>query len=326
MSPREIQHHRFVQAALASSDDCIKIIGLDGSLQYMTDGGRRVMEVDDFDAIKGCPWPDFWRDEGNRAAVAAIEAACEGRDSRFTGYADTVKGTRRFWDVKVSPIFAEDGSVESILSVSRDITAIKNFETEQELLRSELSHRIKNILALVQSLANQTLRNDSDMATSRVAFLERLHALSHAQDLFSSHNQVSTTLSQLVESAISIQDPSRVEVSGPDVHLSSKSSLAFALTLHELMTNAVKYGALSNAEGKVAISWSVKPGDGEPELHFQWSERGGPVVVPPERKGFGSRMIEKALVGYINGAASITYAPTGLVAEVRGPLSALLAL
>ena len=75
----------------------------------MTEGGRRVMEVDDFDAIKGCPWPDFWRDEGNRAAVAAIDAAREGRNSRFTGYADTVKGTRRFWDVKVSPIFAEDG-------------------------------------------------------------------------------------------------------------------------------------------------------------------------------------------------------------------------
>jgi PAS domain S-box-containing protein len=325
MSPREIQHHRFVQAALASSDDCIKIIGLDGSLQYMTDGGRRVMEVDDFEAIRGCPWPDFWRDEGNRAAVAAIEAAREGRDSRFTGYADTVKGTRRFWDVKVSPIFAEDGSVESILSVSRDITAIKTFETEQELLRSELSHRIKNILALVQSLANQTLRNDSDMATSRVAFLERLHALSHAQDLFISRNQVSTTLAHLVKSAISIQDPGRIEVSGPDVHLPSKSSLAFALALHELITNAVKYGALSNGEGKVAISWSVEPGDGEPELRFQWRERGGPVVVPPERKGFGSRMIEKALVGYIQGAASITYAPTGLVVQVRGPLSALLA-
>lgn len=326
MSPTEIHHYRFVQAALASSDDCIKIVGLDGSLQYMTDGGRRVMEVDDFDAIKGCPWPDFWRDEGNRAAIAAIEAAREGRESRFTGYADTLKGNRRFWDVKVSPIFAEDGSVESILSVSRDITATKNFEAEQELLRSELSHRIKNVLALVQSLANQTLRNDSDMATSRTAFLERLHALSHAQDLFISRNQVSTTLLQLVESAISTQDPGRVDLSGPEVHLSSKSSIAFALTMHELMTNAVKYGALSNGEGKVEISWSVETGDSGPELRFQWRESGGPVVVEPTRKGFGSRMIEKALVGYINGQASISYAPTGLVVQVKAPLSALLAV
>lgn len=326
MPPKEIQHYRFVQAALAASDDCIKVIGLDGSLQYMTEGGQRVMEVDDFAAIKGCPWPDFWRDEGNLAAVAAIGAAREGRESRFTGFAETAKGTRRFWDVKVSPIFAEDGSVDSILSVSRDITAIKNFETEQELLRSELSHRIKNILALVQSLANQTLRNDSDMATSRIAFLERLHALSHAQDLFISSNQVSTTLPQLVESVISTLEPGRIAASGPKVPLSSKSSIAFALTLHELMTNAVKYGALSNAEGKVAISWSVEPGDDEPELHFLWSESDGPVVKMPERKGFGSRMIEKALVGYINGHASISYAPTGLVVQVRAPLSALLAL
>jgi two-component sensor histidine kinase len=323
MSLHKSHDPRFIAAALASSDDCIKIIGLDGSLQYMTDGGQRVMEVEDFGAIKGCPWPDFWRDDGNVAALAAIQAAREGRESRFTGFAETAKRNRRFWDVKVSPIFGEDGSVESILSVSRDITAIKNFETEQELLRNELSHRIKNILALVQSLANQTLRNDSDMATSRVAFLERLHALSHAQDLFISRNQVSTTLLQLIESVISTQDPGRIDVSGPDVQLSSKSSIAFALTLHELMTNAVKYGALSNAEGKIAISWSVEPEDGAPELHFLWSESGGPTVVVPVRKGFGSRMIEKALVGYISGQASITYAPTGLVVRVRGPIAAL---
>jgi PAS domain S-box-containing protein len=323
MSINKSQDPKFIAAALASSDDCIKIISLEGALEYMTDGGRRVMEVDNFDDIKGCHWPDLWSDEGNLAAVDAVEAARQGQNSRFTGFAPTIKGNRRFWDVKVSPIFSDDGRVESILSVSRDITAIKNFETEQELLRSELSHRIKNILALVQSLANQTLRNDTDLPSARVAFLERLHALSHAQDLFIKQNQVSTTLKLIVESVTSTQSPDRVQASGPDVYLSSKSSIAFALTLHELMTNAVKYGALSNAGGQVHITWSVEPVDTEGELRFAWTESGGPNVVVPSRKGFGSRMIEKALVGYINGQASITYAPTGLVVEVTAPIAAL---
>src|SRR5690349_18739193 len=98
-----------MSSVLAASDDCIKIIGLDGSLLFMSEGGKRVMEVDNFDALRGCPWPDFWQGQGNVEAIAAIEAARNGQAARFEGAANTARGNPRIWDVRVSPILGPDG-------------------------------------------------------------------------------------------------------------------------------------------------------------------------------------------------------------------------
>ena len=151
---------RFMRSLLAASDDCIKVIDLDGKLSFMSEGGQRVMEVSDFNAIEGCPWPDFWAGQGNADAKAAIEAARQGRSSRFQGAANTAAGNPRFWDVKVSPIIGRDGKPESILSVSRDITELKAAEERQTLLAQELKHRMKNTIAMVQAIAGQTLKGD----------------------------------------------------------------------------------------------------------------------------------------------------------------------
>ena len=118
----------FMQSVLAASDDCIKILTLDGRLAFMSEGGQRVMEVDDFEAIRGCPWPDFWEREGNTHAKEAIEAARNGYSSRFQTSAATMRGNKRWWDVKVSPILDDSGKPVRLLSVSRDITAIKAAE------------------------------------------------------------------------------------------------------------------------------------------------------------------------------------------------------
>ncbi|MBB4007794.1 HWE histidine kinase domain-containing protein [Allorhizobium taibaishanense] len=314
-----ISSERFVEAALAASDDCIKVIGLDGSLQYMSEGGKRVMEVDDFEVIKGCPWPDFWQDQGNIDARAAVDAALQGRTVRFTGFANTLKGSRRFWDVKVSPILAEDGSVESILSVSRDITTVKNFEDEQILLRGELSHRMKNLLALVQSIARQTLRDDAEMAVAKPAFLARLAALGRAHDILIQPNQTATTLEAVAKTVVEDQLMGRIFIDGPLITLSPKSGLAIALAFHELTTNAIKYGALSNQHGTVSITWEVANSD-EERLSLQWVERGGPIVKQPEKKGFGSRMIERALEAYVRGEVRVDYLPTGVTFSLNAPL------
>lgn len=312
-------HGRFIEAALAASDDCIKIISLDGTLQYMSEGGQRVMEVEDFEALRGCPWPDFWKDQGNDSAIAAIEAAREGKVSRFTGYAETAKGNLRYWDVKVSPIRGEDGSVESILSVSRDITALQNYREQQALLRNELSHRIKNILALVQAIASQTLQGDAAMEAGRNDFFKRLAVLGRAQDLMVQDVKGATTLKAVVEAG-ALDQPSRIMFDGPEVTVSSRGALALTLAVHELTTNATKYGALSVEDGRVTVRWLVEDNQ---DLVFRWIERGGPPVVEPNRKGFGSRMIERALASYVGGTASIKYDPEGVTFELRASLAAL---
>jgi hypothetical protein len=111
-----------LRSVLSGCGDCIKILDLDGRLQFMSEGGKRVMEVDDFSSLKGCPWPDFWAGQGNLDAALAVEAAKLGETARFKGAADTAKGTPRYWDVQVSPIFGPDGKPIHLLSISRDIT------------------------------------------------------------------------------------------------------------------------------------------------------------------------------------------------------------
>ncbi|HBT69109.1 HWE histidine kinase domain-containing protein [Agrobacterium tumefaciens] len=317
------QSQRFIHAALAASDDCIKIIGLDGSLQFMNEGGQRVMEIQDFEAVKGCPWPDFWEGKGNIAAVAAINEAREGRSSRFLGFADTATGNRRFWDVKVSPIFDDSGSVDSILSISRDITGVKEFEEQQLLLRNELSHRIKNILALVQSVAGQTLKDDDEMSVAKPAFLARLAALGRAHDLLLRPSHDMTTLKAVAETVANEQSADRIRIDGPKVTLAPKSGLAIALAFHELTTNAIKYGALANESGNISISWEIEKVNEKDCLNLVWRERDGPAVIDPAKKGFGSRMIERALASYVHGTVDLAFERDGLVFSLFAPVEAL---
>jgi two-component sensor histidine kinase len=313
MSTTAEQDARFMRSLLAASDDCIKVIGLDGALNFMSEGGQRVMEISDFNAIRGCPWPDFWRDSGNGDAIAAIEAARQGRSSRFQGAADTGKGNPRFWDVQVSPILGPDGKPESILSVSRDITEFKLAEEQLRLLGKELSHRIKNTIALIQAVAKQTLPSDGLLADAKQAFIARLNTMSAAQDLLTEEVNAEALLGDIVAATVALHQADRFHVSGPEIAMSSQRALAMALTLHELATNAAKYGAISNETGHVDIVWKL---DDTPEgqvLRFRWEEHDGPAVSPPSRKGFGSKMIERAIASYMAGESKADYAPTGFV-------------
>lgn len=318
-----IENERFVRAALAASEDCIKIIGLDGALLFMSEGGQQVMDVDDFDAIKGCAWPGFWPEQSQADIAFGLEEARAGRSYRFSGYANTAKGRRRYWDVKVSPIFAEDGSVENILSVSRDITKTKEFEEQQTLLRQELSHRIKNILALVQAAANQTLKPSDDMMKAKTALLGRLQSLGRAHDILLKTDHHLATLRDIVGAAFEGQSADRYAIEGPAVSVSSKCGLALALALHELVTNAIKYGALSNEEGRIDIVWSVE-GDGDRNVvEFSWTESGGPSVSPPCHTGFGTKMINRALSGYVDGQVELLFHQAGLRFRMSASLAAL---
>ena len=316
----------FVQAVLAASNDCIKVLSLEGNLTFMSEGGQRVMEISDFNKLRGCPWPSFWEGEGKAQAVAAVAAAREGRNARFQGPADTAMGNPRWWDVQVTPIPGPDGKPIRLLSVSRDITELKQSEEQQRLLALELNHRIKNVLAMVQAVASQSFRSTSDPVEARAAFIERLGALGAAQDLLTQTTRKGALMADIVADAVRPHARERqVTASGPDLELAPRSALAMSLALHELTTNAIKYGALSTDRGRVLVTWTVTSGPDDAAFVLTWTEQGGPPVAPPTRTGFGSGMIQRALSGYIGGVTALRYDPAGLVFTLTTKRDALTA-
>lgn len=191
-------------------------------------------------------------------------------------------------------------------------------EEEQTLLNQELSHRLKNTLAMVSAIAKQTLKGVEDRAAVD-AFQARILALSSAHDVLLQTSWTSARISSLIQGVMSRHaKPDRVVTTGPDIRLGPKGALSFSMLLHELATNAVKYGALSTDTGTVAMDWKVSHTDGDAELDLVWRETGGPEASAPARSGFGSRLIQTGLVGA--GKAELNYAPSGLVAEFRAPM------
>ncbi|XUY30134.1 PAS domain-containing sensor histidine kinase (plasmid) [Agrobacterium sp. rho-8.1] len=572
----------FMRKVLSSSDDCIKVLDLDARLTFMSEGGKRVMEVDDFDAIAECPWPDFWQDSGNDAAKKAVEAAKAGQSERFIGMANTARGNPRWWDVQVTPILGADGKPERILSISRDITAtkvaeetsretqarlrstlkagglgywqlnmetmvleasdicklnfgrspdqpftysdlreavhpddrtrmaaavqdtistgsdydiqyriikpdgdtawvliraqlirgdkdnptyiagvslditdlktteerlarseerlnlalgassivgiwdwdlktnliyadpnfaeiytvdpiraaqgapleeyVKNFhpddlptfeaelarlfegqetfnseyrilqpdggvrwvhargrlirdeatkpirfsgasveiterkmfEETQSLLMHELGHRVKNTMAVVQAVVTQSLRNVTSVEEAAGKVKSRLAAMAVAHDILINRNWLSATLTDVIQgtaSATGLGDDNRLRLSGPAVKLGPQQALSIGLVIHELLTNALKYGALSNETGSVKIAWEVTGLPTTHSLKFVWQEINGPSVIAPARRGFGSRLIASSLQGF--GDLDIQYLPGGILLELVAALSKL---
>jgi len=605
----------FMRGVLASSADCIKVLDLDGGLTFMSEGGLQVMEISDFNLVRGCPWPDFWQGQGHADAVAALAAAKAGGIGHFQGSADTYLGTRKWWDVQVTPILGVDGQPEKILSISRDITDQKSVErqlaiseerwrglfdgmkegflsaelirdeagkavdfrflevnpafaglsglpsdsagrtvrellpdipqwlidtyartvetgqpekfeihvpelhrtfevrahrqcdgqfaalfleisdrkriearrmamtelgdrlrdvsdtgeisritaevmgrmlglshagygqvdpdaekilveqewtapglasiaglhhfraygsyiedlkagrdvviddigsdlrtaadadalstistrallnlpvmehgrfvavfyavraepgewaqeeiafvrnvaertrsaiarveaeAQQQLLNHELSHRMKNMLAMVQSIASQTMRGAADLDTARDVLANRLIALGKSHDLLLGGSLSRAPLTSVIESALDIHRdrPDRFVLDGPTIMVGSKAALSLSLMLHELATNAAKYGALSNADGRVTVTWHIDGDGDDAPVTVRWIEAGGPPVVAPKRTGFGTRLIGRGLAGSFDGVVELGYPTTGVVCTIVAPRRGLMA-
>lgn len=304
----------FLESILDASDDCIKVLTLDGDLVFMNNGGKAVMEIDDFLSIRGRAWSGFWEGAGKAAAEDALRAARAGRVGHFQGEAATAKGTRKFWDVTVTRIPGREGHDDHILSISRDITAAKLMEKQKELLSRELGHRIKNSLSVVQAIAIQTFRG-TDLVKLR-EFNARLAALGAAQDLLLQTAWERASVRALVEQTLAAMcPPSRMVMELDDLHVSGRRGLSLALALHELGTNAVKYGALSTEAGMVRITATTVDG----RFQFIWQELDGPPVTPPTHKGFGTRLITSNLESDFDGTVELNFDPTGLVLTLSAP-------
>ncbi|MES2289836.1 MAG: PAS domain S-box protein [Pseudomonadota bacterium] len=194
-------------------------------------------------------------------------------------------------------------------------------EAEQAVLNLELSHRLKNTLAMVQAIAAQTLRNVDDREAVD-ALTSRIVALSTAHDILLQENWRAARLDQIAQGVLKLHaDSDQVEISGRPIELSPRAGLSVSLLLNELSTNAAKYGALSVSGGRVTVSWTIEDTADEPLFVLHWVETGGPLVSEPTRKGFGSRLIRMGLVG--TGHGEIDYAPSGLTANFSAPLPLL---
>ncbi len=196
----------------------------------------------------------------------------------------------------------------------------------RKLLLDELNHRVKNTLATVQSMAAQTMRHADSLPAFRKAFESRLIAMSSTHNLLTKGDWKSASLRELLKAELAPfqQDgESRVTMRGPDVQLNPAQSTSLGMAFHELTTNAVKYGALSRHEGHVTVEWNVTQENGGNLLRIVWRERGGPEVAPPRRRGFGSRLIERGLVGQHGGRAELIFNPEGVTCEIEIPLAVI---
>ncbi len=187
----------------------------------------------------------------------------------------------------------------------------------------ELNHRVKNMLAVVISLATQTLKRAGTLEEFSGVFLGRVHALTAAYTLLSRESWSGVQLREVVEEELRpfmAGDRASIEIEGPPVPLDPRGALALGMAIHELATNAAKYGALSVPEGNVAVTWAVERTGDDDHLVLNWIEQNGPPVTPPAKRGFGTVLIERGLAHDLSGEAKVQFLPGGVRASVRAPL------
>ena len=220
----------------------------------------------------------------------------------------------RLIDLVYQPMKNVDGSVGGILVQARDVTEMRAEEERETILSHELGHRLKNQLAMVQAIASQTMRSAPDMTTARRRLAERISVLSAANDTIIRGGRGATTVRQLVGQMTAIHDDTnnpRFATTGPDLKIGSRPSLSLSLILHELATNAMKFGSLSTPGGTVDLRWKVA-GRERDRFEMTWQEAGGPPVLTLSDGGSGTRLISAGLNGVADGAVTIEYAKEGV--------------
>ncbi len=225
--------------------------------------------------------------------------------------------------MRVLPYRGPDSVIDGSLITFVDVSSIVQAEHHQRLLVDELNHRVKNMLTVVISLATNTLRRATSLDAFRDVFLGRIHALTAAYTLLSRDGWSPISLREVLTEELKPFMAEKVSslLTGPLVLLQPRAALALGMAVHELTTNAVKYGALSVPEGNVGVTWSVEDRTGQERLVINWIERNGPAVAPPAHRGFGMTLIERAFAHDVRGEARIEFEPDGLVATLCAPLA-----
>jgi len=220
--------------------------------------------------------------------------------------------------MRINPYRTIQGAIDGIVVTFVDITHRKAQEERQKLLSKELEHRTNNLLAVIMSVVHQSLAGTPALDDARNRLTARLHALAKANLLLTGGGWQGASIRHVIDHELNIFK-GHVAVEGPEVVLTANATQSFALVIHELATNAAKYGALSAPTGKIAVRWSIE--GVEPNLVFRWEEQGGPGVMAPTRAGFGTTLLKAAFQG--GSAPRIEYSPTGLIYTLEVALSAV---
>ena len=262
-------------------------------------------------------------DDLERLNAERERAIKEGSDIEIEVRYRSKAGDYRWFLTRATPVRGDDGKAKEWYGSSTDIHEIKLAEERQKLMMDELNHRVKNTLAVVNSIASQTLRATHDPAAFAQAFSARIHALAVAHSLLTKAQWKGAAITDIVSAAVApfaSEGNNRVLVmEGPWLFINPNVAVTLSLVLHELATNASKHGALSSSAGTVAISWQ-QTGGSAPNLKLTWLERGGPVVEPPTRRGFGSRLIESS-ADQFGGEISLAYTPRGVECRLLMPMA-----
>lgn len=305
-----------------ATDYAIFTLDAAGRITSWSRGAERVFGYSRPEAV-GADFRDLFLEADRMANAPAQEIAQALTDGRAEDTRWHVrKSGERFWANGVT-MRLPDG--DGVVKVLRDETMVKIAEDQRVLLLNELNHRLKNTLVTVQSIVDQTLRSAKVELAVRDVLTERLIALSEVHDVLVKQNWAGADLGEIVASAVAPHEQpggGRFIIDGPSVRLSPQQAVSTSLALHELATNALKYGALSVPEGNVTISWNLayEP-NGIRKLTLLWKETGGPEVSPPRRRGFGTRLIERTFGADPSGEAKLIYGPAGVSCLIELELS-----
>ena len=334
---RDVTERRTAETALKQREaelaEVQRIAGV-GGLEVDLRGGFTNRRSPEYLRLHGLP-PES-EHESHEAWVARIHP--EDRERTEREFRDAVAGNSHRYESEyriVRPADGEirwisataeirrddDGKALRLIGAHRDVTERALGQRRQRLLINELNHRVKNTLATVQSVAAQSFRTSRTTQEAAAAFEERLMALSRAHNVLTRENWEGADIREIVEGAAEpyAGPGGRFRIEGANFRLNPQVALALAMALQELATNAVKYGALSRPAGSVQIAWSTGS-DRRDRLTLRWTERGGPVVRPPERRGFGSRLIERSLALDLGGTVELSFHPEGVVCTVEAIL------
>jgi PAS domain S-box-containing protein len=309
-------HLKLAAAIIESATDyAIFTMDPEGIIQSWSPGAEVVMGYSRNEAI-GMSFAALFTEADRSVGAPNIEIAkvLSERRAEDTRWHLRASG-EVFWANGVTMLM-EDMSAPTLLKVMRDETATRLAEDQRVLLLHELNHRIKNTLATVQSITDQTLRGAGVDVEVRQTLVERLRAISEAHNVLVDQNWAGADLEAIIKRSLAAFDssyPGRFIKTGPSVRLAPNQAVSVSLALHELATNAVKYGALSTSEGVVKVSWNLSlNGRGERQLNLLWAEEGGPTVRRPERRGFGTRLLERAFDQHGFGVAAIEMHESGV--------------
>jgi PAS domain S-box-containing protein len=255
------------------------------------------------------------------------EALATGAPQRLEIAFQDVKGMR-WHDLHIEPLRNEAGEIMGLTCAAVDVTERKEGEAHLRLLLRELTHRSKNLLAVIQAMARQTARHAGSIEPFLEQFGARLQALAASHDLLVRENWHGASVSELVRSQLAMymdRGEDQVTIEGPAVALKPEAAQNLGLALHELAVNAARFGALSVPDGHVSVTWDRRDDGGGQALELDWRERHGPNVKPRRKRGFGSMVIERNLTRALDAEVNLAFDPDGLHCHVIIPASQILA-